>query len=212
MKNRDKTQILGALPLSFGQACINFKFLIAEETRFLEHINAEEWYPLEKVLNILNIVKEKYSDPAPIFEQIGIEMMNLWYSQGPGKHIITRGIDFLRFQTSSEGYNSVIRGKPDQIGEFSLLNLDEDKGTATVRSTTHFNRDLERGVLIGGLGTTKDLLYISVDNTENEDIFQIRFQDSERVDKRREGSLEIPEAVSLPTLYWKHKICFGEAH
>jgi len=106
-------------------------------------------------LNILNIVKEKYSDSAPIFEQIGIEMMNLWFSYGPGKKIIKRGIDFLRFQTSSEGYYSVIRGKPDQSGEFSLLSLDEEKGTAVVRRTTHFNRDMERGVLIGGLGTTK---------------------------------------------------------
>ena len=46
MKHRDETQILGALPLSFGQACINFKFLIAEETHFLEQIKAEEWCAL----------------------------------------------------------------------------------------------------------------------------------------------------------------------
>jgi len=50
MKNDDKTQILGALPLSFGQACINFNFLIAEELHFLEQIKPNEWYPLEKTL------------------------------------------------------------------------------------------------------------------------------------------------------------------
>ena len=92
MKNRDETQVLGALFLSFGQACVNFKIFVVEETRFLEHIRAEEWYPLEKFSHILHTVQEKYSDPAPILEQIGIEMMNLWYSHGPGKHIIQRGI------------------------------------------------------------------------------------------------------------------------
>jgi len=46
VKNNDETQILGTLFLSFGQACINFKFLIAEETHFLEQIRADEWYPL----------------------------------------------------------------------------------------------------------------------------------------------------------------------
>jgi hypothetical protein len=85
--------------------------------RFLEQIKPDEWYPLEQVLDILNIVGEKYSDPAPIFERIGIEMMSLWYSQGPGKEIIKRGVDFLHFQTSSEGYYSVVRGNPDQIGD-----------------------------------------------------------------------------------------------
>jgi hypothetical protein len=154
MKNSDRTLILGALPLSFVRACINFQFLITEGTTFLEQIKPDEWYPLQHFSNILNNVREKYSDPAPVFERIGIEMMNQWYSQGPGKQIIKKGIDFLHFQTGSEGYYSVIRGKPDQIGDFSLMSLDEEKGTAVVRSTTPFDRDMERGVLIGGLRTT----------------------------------------------------------
>jgi len=210
MKNLDKTQVLGALFLSFGQACINYKFLIAEETYFLEQIRADEWYPLNSFNAILNKIKTKFTDPAPILEQIGIDMMNLWYSQGPGKHIIKRGIDFLHFQTSSEGYYSVIRGEPDQIGEFSLLSLDEENGTAIVRSTTHFNRDMERGVLIGGLGTAKDLIYIHVNNSENEDLFQIRFKKSGKYSQNGKRSVEIPEDVDLTTLYWKYNMLENE--
>ena len=183
---------------------------MAEETRFLEQITAQEWYPLKKFLSILNVVRKKYSDPAPIFEQIGIEMMNLWYHQGPGKQIISRGVDFIRFQTSSKGYYSVIRGTPDQIGEFSLLDLDEKKGVAVVRSTTHFNRDIERGVLIGGLGATKDLLYINVDNRENENIFQIRFQESKQPGAYGESATQIPEDADLATLFWKNKMLEDE--
>ncbi len=206
MKGNGKAQILGVIPLSFGQACVNFKFLIAEETGFLEQIRADQWYPMEKILKNLNIVKKKYSDPAPILEQIGIEMMNLWYSQGPGKQIIKNGVDFLHFQTSSEGYYSLIKGKTDEIGDFSLLSLDEENGTATVRSTTPFSRDMERGVLIGGLGTTKDLLYVNVDNSENEDIFQIRFQGSQQIDSQQESSYKISENIDVVKLYWQHKM------
>jgi PAS domain S-box-containing protein len=202
-KKYNDTQILGALPLSFGQACINFHFFIAEERPFLENIKADEWYPLQKFSKILNTIREKYPDPAPIFERIGIEMMNQWYSHGPGKQIIKKGIDFLHFQTSSEGYYSVIRGKPDQIGDFSLLSLDEDNGTAVVKSTTPFDRDMERGVLIGGLGTCGDLVYVKVDNSDNEDIFHIHFLDSQLISANRAS---IPDAVDLATLYWKHKM------
>jgi signal transduction histidine kinase/DNA-binding response OmpR family regulator len=206
MKKRDETQVVGTLFLSFGQACVNSKIFIAEEAHFLEHITAEGWYPLEKFSHILDIVREKYSDPAPILEQIGIEMMNLWYSHGPGKHIIQRGIDFLHFQTSSEGYYSVIRGEPDHIGDFSLLSLDEGQGTAIVQSTTPFSRDMESGVLIGGLGVVRDLLYIDVENTENEDIFRIRFRGVQKVCEKRTPPPEMPEDVDVTTLYWKHKM------
>jgi len=206
MRTSDSTQISGTLPLSFGQACVNFQFLIAEETPFLAQIKPDAWYPLQRFSKILNTIREKYSDPAPILEQIGIEMMNQWYSQGPGKQIIKKGIDFLHFQTSSEGYYSVIRGKPDQIGDFSLLSLDGEKGTAVVRSTTPFDRDMERGVLIGGMRTTNDLLYVHVDNKDNQDIFQIQFQDAQTVNKRNGRLSEIPEDISLTTLYWQHKM------
>ena len=206
MKNSDKTQILGALFLSFGQACVNFKFLIVEEIHFLKQIRADEWYPLEKFLHILNIVREKYSDPAPVFEQIGIEMMNQWYAQGPGKKIIRKGTDFLQFQTSSQGYYSVIRGRPEKIGDFSLLSLDEKNGTAVVKSTTPFDRDMERGVLIGGLRATKDLLYVNVDNSEDRDNFLIRFRSAAQLVEKGHRSPEIPDDLKMATLYWQHKM------
>jgi len=210
MKKNAKPLILGVLPLSFTQACINFNFLIKEETSFLKDIQPAGWYPLEKFSNILNMVQMKYSNPAPILEQIGIEMMNLWYTQGPGKGIIKRGIDFLHFQTSSEGFYSVIRGTPEQIGDFSLLALDEEKGTATVRSTTPFNKDMERGVLIGGLGTAKDLLYIRVDNSENEAIFNIQFRETRKVKNNKYPPVKMPKDLDRATLYWKHRMLQDE--
>jgi PAS domain S-box-containing protein len=210
MKTRDKTQILGTFALSFGQACKKFNFLIPAEMSFLEQIKPDKWYPLEKVLKIFNIIKEKYTDSAPILEQIGIEIMNIWFTKGPGKEVIKRGIDFLHFLTSSEGYYSVIQGETEKIGEFSLLSFNEKKGTAVVRSTTHFNRDMERGILIGGLSTANDLLYIQVDNSENNDIFKIQFQDIQNINRNKSSSLKIPKDLDLTILYWKHRMLENE--
>lgn len=210
MKNLNGTKVLGILPMSFGEVCKNYNFLIAEEARFLEHINPEDWYPLEKVLKIFNFINENYSDPSPIFEQIGIEMMKLWYNKGAGKQIIKKGVDFLHFQTSSEGYYSIIHGEPDQIGDFKLLSLDEEKGEAAVRSTTCFNRDMEKGILIGGMSCTKDLIYINIDNSDDENTFHIQFQNSDSIKRYRKIAHDIPEEVGLATLYWKHRMLEDE--
>ena len=176
MQQRDEVQVSGALFLAFRQACINLNFYIDEDTRALfEELQPAEWYPLETFTNVLRIVVERYSDPAPILEQIGIEMMKFWYDVGPGKLHVKRGVDFLRFQTSSEGYYSVIRGDPGRIGEFTLVDLNEQEGTAIVRSTTPFSKDMERGVLIGGLGLTQDYIYIGVDNSGDPNTFLIEF-------------------------------------
>ncbi len=176
MRQHDDVQVSEALFLAFGQACVNLHFYLEEDTRSLfDELRPEEWYSLATFDKVLRIVVERYSDPAPILEQIGIEMMRFWCEVGPGKQHVKRGTDFLRFQTSSEGYYSVIRGDPGRIGEFTLVDLDENEGTAVVRSTTPFDRDMERGVLIGGLGLTQDLIYVSVDNTADANTYMIEF-------------------------------------
>ncbi len=44
-----------------------------------------------------------------------------------------------------------------------------------MRSTTPFNRDLERGIILGGMSAAMDLDLIEVDNGDNRDFFRIRF-------------------------------------
>ena len=40
-----------------------------------------------------------------------------------------------------------MKGSSLEIGDFKLESINENKGIAIVKSTTHFNRDMERGVL-----------------------------------------------------------------
>ena len=53
--------------------------------------------------------------------------------------------------------------------------LDEKEGKARIHSTTPFNKDQERGVIIGGMTAPGDLDYIDVKNEENSHIFEIEF-------------------------------------
>jgi hypothetical protein len=168
--------VSGTLLLAFKGACVNLNFLIEDEVQaYLASVQPIEWHPLERYEHMLSVVTNKYVDPAPILEQIGIEIINVYYHRGPGKNDFQRGVDFLRFQKSSRGYYSLVRGTPEQIGDFSLVELDEAAGKAIVKSTTPFNKDLERGVLLGGLAVTQELLYIDVDNSQDQHIYMIEF-------------------------------------
>ena len=104
-----------------------------------------------------------------------MEMMLAWYNYGPGKEIIKKGVDFLVFQTGSQGYHSVVKGPRELVGDFDLVELDKNKGKALIHSTDPFNKDMERGVIIGGMSAPGDLYYIDVSNDDDAQYFKIEF-------------------------------------
>ncbi len=176
MTTTSSLEVSGALILSYLASLVNLKILAGEEmTRQLGTYKVEEWYPLSEYLALFRIIEEKFQDAAPIKERVGTESMNIWYEHGPGSTIITRGVDFLHFQTGSEGYHSVVRGDAGEKGHFQLQSVDEQKGTAVVVSSTPLDRDMERGVLLGGLKLRGDLDYVEVTNDEDPDVFKIEF-------------------------------------
>ena len=113
--------------------------------------------------------------PGSILEQVGEAMMQGWYHFGPGKEIISSGVDFLRYQTGSEGYQSLVQGPSDVIGDFRLDSLDESQCQSLVVSTTPFSKDLERGVLQGGLNLIGDLRLVNVDNSARANEYHISY-------------------------------------
>lgn len=131
--------------------------------------------PADRFVAALAVIEKRFRDFDPILERSGSEMMKLWYEFGPGRSIVKKAVDFLHFQTGSSGYSSVVRGPAEQIGSFSLIRIDTEQGAATVRSTTPFERSMERGVLIGGLQLASDTVYVDVDNAADRDVFSITF-------------------------------------
>jgi hypothetical protein len=168
--------VFGATIQGYAQACINLNIVAGSKAEnLIGEIEVTGWYPFEKLLEIERVVTAAYENAGPILERVGMEMMLGWYHYGPGKEIVKRGVDFLHFQTGSQGYASVVKGPQELVGSFNLEFVDEQKGRARINSTTPFNKDQERGVIIGGMSAPGDLDYIDVKNQENPQIFEIEF-------------------------------------
>ncbi len=174
--NEKELKVFGATVHGFAQACINLNIVAGSKaSSLISDIDINEWYPFERLREIERIVIESYENASPIMERVGIEMMFSWYKYGPGKNIIKKGVDFLYFQTDSEGYASVIKGPEELVGTFKLLEIDEENGKALIHSTDPFNKDMERGIIIGGMSAPGDLDYIDVKNDEDEHYFKMEF-------------------------------------
>ncbi len=171
-----KLEVFGATIEGFAQACINLNIVTSSETKSLiKDVEVNKWYPLKILRDLEGIVKKNYKNYESILERVGTEMMLAWFNFGPGKQFINRGVDFLHFQSGSQGYASVVKGPEELVGSFKLVKLEEKQGKALIHSTTPFNKNIERGVIIGGMSAPGDLDYIDVNNDEDEHYFNIEF-------------------------------------
>ncbi len=174
--NETELKVFGATVHGFAQACINLNIVAGSKaSSLISDIDVNEWYPFDRLRELEKIVIESYENAGPIMERVGMEMMFSWYKYGPGKNIIKKGVDFLYFQTDSQGYASVIKGPEELVGTFKLVEIDKEKGKALIHSTDPFNKDLERGIIIGGMSAPGDLDYIDVKNDEDEHYFKMEF-------------------------------------
>ena len=173
---KKELEVFGATILGFAQACIHLNIVAGSKASdLIKDIEVNKWYPFENLRDLERIVIESYENVEPILERVGTEMMQIWYNFGPGKQIIDGGVDFLHFQSGSQGYASVVKGPGELVGSFKLVKLEEKLGKALIHSTTPFDKNLERGVIIGGMSAPGDLDYIDVNNDEDEHYFNIEF-------------------------------------
>ena len=176
MSGKKKLEVFGATIHGFVEACKDLNIVAGSKAgELVGDVEVNKWYPFKRLRDIEATVIETYKNAGPILERAGAEMMLTWYNLGPGKEIINSGVGFLRFQSGSQGYASVVKGPKDLVGSFELVEIDEDKGKALIHSTTPFNKDLERGIIIGGMSAPGDLDYIDVNNDEDEHYFRIEF-------------------------------------
>lgn len=166
-------EVKGVFLSSLASACLNLQVIAGSDAGGA--VDPIGWYPAGRFRDLFELVDRRFASPDPIKERIGIEMMRLWYQHG-GRAVAPTGVAFLRFQTGSEGYRSIVRGSSSATGEFTIEKLDETRGIAVVRSTTPFDRSMERGVLLGGMQAPGDLLYVDVVNREDVSTFHIRFR------------------------------------
>ena len=114
-------ELNGVFILSFARACMNLKIVVGAEAEQLAAASPREaWYPVERFTDTLAKLDRRFPDFDPIKEQIGVEMMKLWYELGPGRAIVKRGVDFLTWALSPAPAGSA-RAGPGGAGPRSRL-------------------------------------------------------------------------------------------
>ena len=75
MQSPDDVRVRGSLMLAFAQACVNLDFFVdADAMRRVRGHAPQGWYPLADFLDMMAVVAGAYPSPAPVLEQIGVEM------------------------------------------------------------------------------------------------------------------------------------------
>lgn len=169
-------QVHGTLLMGFAQACMNLNIVAgANAQRLIAELEMGKWYPFSQLRAIEDVVMRSYQNSGPILVKVGMVMMHNWYQYGPGRSVLKGGASFLHYQTGSGGYQSVVQGAPEIIGTFDIEFYDRRRGRAVIHSTTPFSKDLERGVLIGGMSAPGDLDYVDVTAGEDSSFLHCEF-------------------------------------
>jgi signal transduction histidine kinase len=167
-------EVNGALFKAFCAAGKSIHLLLQDRMSAGAAWDAGQWYGVAAFRALLEH-SSRYSNPSAVLERLGEEMMHSWYAHGPGMMLAPSALEFIRFQSGSQGYGSVVRGPAAELGSFDLLGLDPASGIATIRSSTVFERDMELGILYGGISACNDLLYFDVKLRDDRQHFDIRF-------------------------------------
>lgn len=167
-------KISGVLFQGFKNAGESLNLLLSETSPDELDFDVDEWYSIDELRQLIQRTR-RYQNPDAILEQIGIEISKCWYDRGRGRLYFTSVVDFIRYQTSSQGFHSVITGQPARAGTFKLSELDEKGGLARIHSSTLLPRSLELGVLYGGLGIAGDCLFFDANFSTDRDHFDISF-------------------------------------
>lgn len=201
----NSVKVSGALFQAFVNAGESLRLLLWGSPNHAKNFDISAWYPLEDFHNLLQLTA-RYKNPGSILEQIGAEMTKCWY-YGTGKDIITSSTDFIIYQTRSGGFQSVISGPPEVIGAFELIELDENSGTARIHSSTIFPREMECGILYGGLGLTDDFIFYDVLTCDDTDYLDIIFVTEKN---RKNISWYDGDVLGITEWRYKHQINLNE--
>jgi PAS domain S-box-containing protein len=220
----DRSELLGVIMLGMVNAFRQIQAISGEKAEYLSRdIDPDKWYPLPRFLTLIESLTAGGRDVSPILFRAGAEFIQTWYAEGPGHTFINGGVDFLRYQTGSDGYNSVVRGPADEVGYVKLTELDEAFGMARIESRAPFPPEFERGVFYGGVAAPGDMDWVEVDlrseesanGRSNRKEFTIHFRCRENLNQATRleelvarspdrGKVVVPDDL-VSTLYWRYR-------
>jgi PAS domain S-box-containing protein len=218
----EKSESLGVVMLGIVSAFQRINVISAEMATFLsKDIDPNQWYPVSRFFALLDSLTASGRDVSPILFRAGAEFIRMWFVDGPGHTFIDNGIDFLRYQTGSSGYSSVVRGPAEEVGYVELAELDEAAGVARIVSVNPFPLEFDRGVFYGGVIAPGDMDWVEVKSEQksggrlsHKEIL-IRFRRREIKEQANSleellacdpsgGNVQVPDDL-VSMLYWRYR-------
>ena len=189
----------------------------------IDGLEPEQWYPYSLLMSILDSISKNVPYSDIIFFYAGVNFINIWYENGPGKDMIASGLDWLYAHHSSAGYNSVVRGgTPEEIGWSKIQSFDLEAGIAVYENVMPLLPEFVKGVFYGGCLLFDDMEYVEVDATSQpyeknpsfiKTILTVKFypktQASQTLDKKIKNASNLNAAQlssqEIETLLWRNK-------
>jgi PAS domain S-box-containing protein len=218
----ERSEALGVVLLGMVSAFQRINVISGEKAAYLSrNIDPDQWYPLTRFFALQDALTAEGRDVSPILFRAGAEFIRMWFVEGPGHTFINGGVDFLRFQTGSDGYSSVVRGPAKEVGRVDLTELDEAAGTARIVSVNPFPMEFDRGVFYGGVLAPGDMDWVEVKSEmksagrlSRKDV-TIRFRRRKSEDQAHrlerlltrspaKGDMQVPDDL-VNMLYWSHR-------
>lgn len=224
-KEAAKGEVAGSFLLGLVQSFYNLSILPQGGlTLNISPIDPTKWYAYSVLTETLRTVDNALPSSGNIFFRAGIHFLRIWYEDGPGKTMISSGLDWLYANKESGGYNSVVRGgSKDEIGWCNLQSIDEEAGIAVYENVTPLSLEYVKGVFYGGCILFDDMEFVNVDGTcepyilnplLNKLIVTVRFrlkprnagQDLEaRIEALKSGSSLRLTPEEVTSLIWRYK-------
>ena len=128
----------------------------------------QNWYPFNYFFETIEVINREIPNANNILFWAGVNFLNIWYHNGPGKELISCGLDWIYANSESGGYNSVVRGgTPDEIGWCRITDIDVEKGYVVYENFNPFQSEFLRGLFYAGCILFNDMEYVTVETITN---------------------------------------------
>jgi diguanylate cyclase (GGDEF)-like protein/PAS domain S-box-containing protein len=164
-----KGEIAGSFLLGLSHAFTENNLISQDTFPFNPNeILPQEWYPFNYFFETIEVINREIPNAKNILFWAGVNFFNIWYYHGPGKGLISCGLDWIYANSDSGGYNSVVRGgSPDEIGWSRITDMDVDKGYVVYENFNPFQSEFLRGLFYAGCILFNDMEYVTIETIEN---------------------------------------------
>lgn len=157
--------ISGAYLIGLLESFANTRIVDPKKLPFsISSLEPTGWYPYHYLTDTLRLTEQILPDSSSILFWAGVRFMELWYRHGPGREMLSSGMEWVFANEHGEGYRSVAQGgTPNEIGWTKNLVTHPEEGYALVENVMPLRAEYLRGIYYGGFLLFDDMVYFDTE-------------------------------------------------